>query len=292
MSTPSSQSQAESGLLLVFAEPGKNVTLEEFHDWYDNEHIPLRTEKFHEFRSAARYHVPSSVASASRPYTSSTWSAIYTISSLSLLLSDPAYTSLRTNRSEREAELLGRIGILDRRIYKLTYDSDVDPKFHSTAAERDGGDKSKDDDHHHRWSTRPTKASEISPVVIATSVTPAEGNQEAYDEWYLDEHVEALSKVPGWIRTRRFELVDALIVGNDAAPENADAKSVPRCLGLHENASPEFSSTPEFAAALDTPWRTRIMREDGSGIVQQERRVMQLYRAWDPTVALQHPQSG
>ncbi|KAE8233304.1 hypothetical protein CF326_g1658 [Tilletia indica] len=272
----SSQSKVESGLLLVFAESGKDVTLDEFHDWYDNEHLPIRTEKFHEFRSAARYHVPSSVASASsRPYTSATWSAIYTISSVSLLTSDPRYTSLRTNRSQREAELLDRISILDRRIYRLTYDSDADPKYH-------GGDKLD--------SVRAIKASEINPVIVATSVTPAEDNQEAYDEWYLGEHVEALSKVPGWKRTRRFELVDAIITGRDAAPDNADGKTVPRCLGLHEYASPDFSSTPEFAAALDTSWRTRVMREDGSGIAQQERRVMQLYRAWDPTMALQHAQ--
>ena len=30
------------GLLFVFGEPGPGVTDEEFNDWYDNEHVPLR----------------------------------------------------------------------------------------------------------------------------------------------------------------------------------------------------------------------------------------------------------
>ncbi|KAK0550157.1 Coatomer subunit beta' [Tilletia horrida] len=268
-----SDKSADSALLLVFAEPGKDVTLEEFQDWYDNEHVPLRTERFPEFRSAARYQVLSTVASSSdRPYTASGWAAIYNISSLSLFNDDHPYAALRTpeGRSQREAELLSRIAILDRRIYRLTYDSGTDSKYHAQVKD----------------SLRPLKADETAPAVVATSVTPADGNQQAYDEWYLGEHVEALSKVPGWRRTRRFDLVDALIIGKEAAPNNGDAASVPKCLGLHEYDSGNFSSTPEFSAALNTPWRTRVMREDGSGIAQQERKVMDLYRAWDPTAAL------
>lgn len=31
-----------AGYLWVMSEPGEAVTLEEFTDWYDNEHVPLR----------------------------------------------------------------------------------------------------------------------------------------------------------------------------------------------------------------------------------------------------------
>ena len=30
------------GFLAVFSEPGANVSMEEYQDWYNNEHIPIR----------------------------------------------------------------------------------------------------------------------------------------------------------------------------------------------------------------------------------------------------------
>jgi hypothetical protein len=45
-----------------------------------------------------------------------------------------------------------------------------------------------------------------------------------------------------------------------------------------------FEDTPEFKAALDTPWRTKVIE---GGMVQRERRVMKLYRAWDTEKALE-----
>ncbi|KAL9938976.1 hypothetical protein V8E36_001789 [Tilletia maclaganii] len=282
MTSSSASTSPDSGLLLVFSEPGKDVTLDEFHDWYDNEHIPLRTTQYPDFRSAARYRVVSSVASASsRPFTQASWAAIYTIANLDTI-TNPAhpYASLRTNRSAREADVLNRVAILDRRIYRLTYDSDAEAELQA-GRRGDTGTPVVEV----QASTRAIRAEQAAPVVIATSVTPAEDNQAAYDEWYLGEHVEALSRVPGWRRTRRFELIDALVNGRDAEEQNGDGERVPRCLGLHEYDSAAFSSTPEFAAALNTPWRTRVMRENNAGIVQQERRIMELYRACEPSAA-------
>jgi len=70
-----------------------------------------------------------------------------------------------------------------------------------------------------------------SKVMVCTSITPK--NKEEYDDWYEKEHLVLLTKVPGWTRTRRFELIDALINGKDAQPNNGDAEEVPLCLGLH-----------------------------------------------------------
>lgn len=159
----------------------------------------------------------SSDSSASRPFAKASWGAIYTINS-NAIYNDPAYTGLRANRSPREADLVKRLAVLDRRIYKLV--SDTGPADVSTA---------------------PTRKEDIAPVLVATSVTPAKGNEEAYDEWYDQEHTPMLTKVPGWRRTRRFELVDALVNGQTAASENGDAKDVPRCLGLHGMAPPHQS---------------------------------------------------
>jgi hypothetical protein len=48
----------------------------------------------------------------------------------------------------------------------------------------------------------------------------------------------------------------------------------------------DFASTPEYKAALNTEWRTRVMGPGGKNVAARERRVMKLYRAWDPETAL------
>lgn len=123
---------ATPALLLVFMQPGSEVTEEEFHgelthclhhinklehrtDWYATEHIPIRVESLPEFRTAARYKAIDG--------TTPKFAAMYTISDSSVF-SNPAYTSLRENRSEREADIIKRLDVLDRRV-GLTYDHDV-----------------------------------------------------------------------------------------------------------------------------------------------------------------------
>ncbi|GAA5993769.1 hypothetical protein JCM5350_000232 [Sporobolomyces pararoseus] len=104
MSGPSSPSAP--GYLWVLSDPGESATLEEFQDWYDNEHVPLRMQHIPEFLTGARYEASDSL--------SPRWSAAYDIKSCSLF-SDPKYTKLRANRSPREGELVQRLGVLDRR---------------------------------------------------------------------------------------------------------------------------------------------------------------------------------
>jgi hypothetical protein len=50
-----------------------------------------------------------------------------------------------------------------------------------------------------------------------------------------------------------------------------------------------FEDTPEYKAALSTPWRQQVIE---GGIVARERRVMKLYRAWDAETALKSQADG
>jgi hypothetical protein len=254
MSTPV-YDERDAGLLLVYSDPGKAATEEEFHgehawhlwdltrreltfillylDWYDNEHVPLRTKKFSTFLTAARYEVTSSAYSSEIDKDPSLafdarWAALYTISS-NALYTDPAYTSLRTNRSPREGELLSRVSVLDRRIYRLVFDSSADGAIDITTESRGGIGPAPAD---LRARTK-EEVQQEAPFVVATSITPAKGNKAAYDDWYYKEHVGMLAKVPGWKRTRRFELVDALVNGKGVKSNNGDGAHVPLCLGLH-----------------------------------------------------------
>lgn len=62
------------------------------------------------------------------------------------------------------------------------------------------------------------------------------------------------------------------------------------CFHFPEYSSPDFADTPEYKAALNTPWRTKVMGENNENLLKSERRVMQLYRAWDPEAALKQDQ--
>lgn len=111
------------------------LTLDRFAGWYDNEHVPLRmgrcTITLHvskhpqkltrlrslpEFLTGSRYHSTDSLTPS--------WLAHYSISPLTLF-SDPRYTSLRSNRSPREAHVVSHLETLDRRTCRFVEDSGV-----------------------------------------------------------------------------------------------------------------------------------------------------------------------
>lgn len=211
----------ESGLLVVFMEPGADVTLSEFHEWYDSEHVPLRIQRFATFRSAARYAVTSttlspSVASAAVPVAPvSSWGAFYTVSS-NATFADTAYTSLRSERSQREAELFTRLAIVDRRIYKLEYDSDLDA---SIQVDRN------------RLGLRVQCEADTARYLVTNSVDLKPELMDEYNTWFDQEHAPMLSTIPGWKRSRRFTLLDNGVTGTHA--QQGHAQGVPTTLGLH-----------------------------------------------------------
>lgn len=250
---------ADSGLLLVFSSPGTQATQSEFHEWYDEEHVPLRVgaRGFPEFRSAARYSCstltsPSATAS---PAFQAEWGAAYTISS-NALYNDARYTALRSNRSPREADLVKRLGVLDRRIYKTMGDS--------RASKEPRGD------------VRPQRKEQIEEEACRVEVTgfDAEQSEAEVAKWFADEAKPALLKREGVTRVRLLVLIDALINGVEAGEGNADAKDVPRWALYIEGAEGVEGVT------------TQVVKLPGA-VNRTEVRTMKLYRAWDPIGALQ-----
>lgn len=265
----------DSGLLVVFMDPGARVSLREFHEWYDTEHVPLRTERFATFRSAARYAVTSSYSSSAQAGEKGPpggWVALYTVSANDTF-AHKSYTELRSQRSEREAELFTRLAIVDRRIYKLDYDSDADAALPKRTT--------------HTGLT-PQPAAQTAPYIVTNSVDMVDAEHQGhYNEWFEREHVPMLAAIPAWRRSRRFTLLDNGVTGVKA--EDAHVRAVPRTLGLHEYASEGIEDTREYKAACSTEWRTRVLGPGAQNLERRERRACHLYRAWDPTAALQTP---
>lgn len=103
------------GFLAVLSEPGNQVSLDEFQDWYNNEHVPLRLNHLLSFLSGARYRSIDGIKPS--------WIAAYEIDDTKTF-KDPSYTVLRQKRSEREKDVIERLEVLDRRICEVVREVD------------------------------------------------------------------------------------------------------------------------------------------------------------------------
>jgi hypothetical protein len=148
------------------------------------------------------------------------WLALYDVDLE--VLETPQYRALREQRSEREAALMAALATVDRRIYRALTD--------------DG------------------RAAEPAALLVATALTVEPAAEEELAAWYAEEHVPMLHSIPGWLRTRRFALVEG---------------DGPRHLALHALAGPEPLETAAYRAATSTPRRERLMRS----VHARERRV-------------------
>jgi len=238
MASPSAKKPSPDSLLLVLAQPSSTLPLEEFHSWYDDEHVALRTE-LEGFRSAIRLEAIDGV----KPH----WGAIYDIQSMGLFDS-PEYKNLSINRSEREKSVMEKLAPLDRRVYKRfggcwhSHDGDESP----------GG--------------TPVKRPVFPKIWVLVSMTPKPDMEAEFHQWYAEEHIEMLSQVPGWIRSRRFELVEQSGTGDQRPP---------KFLAVHEYDDEGCLKSGQWNAAISTPWRNRMIDE---GIDARERRVFKVLR--------------
>lgn len=243
-------SQLGPGLLVVFAQTGDKCTEQEFNEWYDDEHIPLRTSTLETFHSAARYQAVPLDGSSVTP--NPKFVAVYTISD-NIIFQQERYTKLRANRSEREAGVVQRLERLDRRIYKQTSTPSVNPT--------------------------PTESN--APFVIFDSFT---SNTSSSELQALLESVEGrYSKVPGFKRIRQFEAEDVVVSGLGTTPE--DKKKIPTTLLYIEFtaepssvlSSTEYQSLTSWFDEALKPFLVEGMRET---------RAFHLFREYEPTAAI------
>jgi hypothetical protein len=183
------------GFLIVFSEPGANVTVEEYQDWYNNEHIPIRLNHLHSFLTGARY----SASDSLRP----SWVALYDVDDTSTFQHE-SYTTLRTNRSPREADVVKRLELLDRRTYELLWDENLG--LTSSYHPKD-----------------PTKFI-LTQGIECTS-------DEGLKNW-SDAAVKDLRNVEGWTRTRIYKCIDNLKSGMGVG-SSMDEQKVPAYLVIH-----------------------------------------------------------
>lgn len=228
------------GILYVTMQPKPGLSLDQFHEWYNNEHGPIRLRLPHIFTNGLRY----AATDSQNPH----FLAVYDVSSMHHL-DTPTYLALRANRSPREAETIGQVDVV-RYFYDLVSESKsadfVPPEARS------------DDD-----------AEGLVLIAVEISVTAAEGAEQALDKWYDEEHIPMLSKVPGWLRSRRFRTSTAL-----------DPEAPIKYLALHEYAPKNgIDNSPEWTAATTTKWREEIFAKT---VAEKHRRAYGLFYVFGP----------
>ncbi|TKA31767.1 hypothetical protein B0A50_01845 [Salinomyces thailandicus] len=224
------------GYLAVAIQPGPQTDPKAFHEWYNEEHGPLRL-RLPYITTGDRYQA----TDGQNPE----WSAVYDVSELAEL-EKRLYTRLREERSAREKAVMSTFESLDRKIYRTI-------------------------------ASRGSVGDAPAPITVAVSIRVNEADLDDFGKWYDEEHTPMLSKIPGWLRTRRFEMV---VGGLKGMPPSGQIE----CLAVHDFAAQNGLNGPEHQAAQSTPWRTSVMNK----IVSKDRRQWTHHLRFD---ALEEPTS-
>lgn len=226
--------------------------MEEFHTWYNTEHGPLRMQLGF-FSVGHRYR--------SRDLDPPLWLAAYDVTSLSCF-DDPRYITLRENRSPRELNLINDgLELLDRRIYKTL----------STRGESGGP----------------------APVIMAVTFVVEESLVDELQAWYQQvrilasmprrqgsdrptdvdrnqEHLEGILRIPGWQRSRCFELVKA----TDQREGHVEV------LAIHDfDKSINGLGGPDHEPPALNPWRHKIL----GSVERSDIKVFDFFHSFDAT---------
>lgn len=233
------------GILYVTMAPA--LPAAQFHDWYNNEHGPGRLHLPEVFKNGFRYRATDGE--------SPEWMAIYDVTDMKYMLED-VYTSLRKDpkQSQRERDTMAQIKVT-RRFYDLLNEVKK-PGFNDL--ENVGFEESKE------------SQTVLIAVLFTLKNSTAEGAAEL-GKWYDEEHISMVSKVPGWRRSRRF-------VSSSVEPPSNPKDT--EYLALHEyDPQNGLDASPEFRAATNTPWRTKIF---DTIVATKARRTYELYYTFGP----------
>lgn len=159
------------GSAILFSEmtPGADFA-EEFHRWYDEEHIPIRMD-CPGFVSAQRY----------RRTDRDGYLAVYDLSDGGVL-STPPYKAIKDNPSERTAWMLKNVTGFTRYLATET-----------SVRVRDGISDPIDAD-----------------ILYAVAFNVSDDAAAEFDAWYETEHVPLLMECEDWLMVRRFRVVDGV----------------------------------------------------------------------------------
>lgn len=94
----------------------------------------------------------------------------------------------------------------------------------------------------------------LGNILISAALEPPASQAADFDTWYREEHLDILSHAPGFIRTRRYELVCGTALDQFARSEPAISKY----LALHEFEGDELPWM-ELVESASTEWAKKVL---------------------------------
>ncbi|PON25179.1 hypothetical protein TGAM01_v205865 [Trichoderma gamsii] len=166
---------APPGNLYVTMQPRPGLSLDQFHEWYNNEHGPTRLRLPQIFANGLRYRA----ADGQQPE----FLATYDVTDMAHLETE-TYLTLRANRSPREAATIGQVDV-SRYFYDLVH-VEESPLFMPVEKLTD------------------EEAEGLVAVTTEITLKDTPEAQGLFKKWFIEEHIPFLSKIPGWLRSRLF----------------------------------------------------------------------------------------
>ncbi|TBU22570.1 hypothetical protein BD311DRAFT_770169 [Dichomitus squalens] len=250
---------AEQVLLWIYTNPARRVHDSAFYKWHEAERMPALLDIPESlFLSCTRW----IAADRKTP----TYLSLYDLA-LRSTVHDPEYIAL----NEKHALETRRAEFVESRVYEP-----VDVLCPSPT-----------------WTTDSITTDEYAPSRYITVVEAdlAMFAESEFCRWYDEEHIPFLSRVPGWVRSRRFVLQEVLGVEatesdqelsggetemdsdggsegeQERRPEWTQGMRIlpdrpPKFLAIHEWTSLDVFETKQYRHATTTPWRTEVLKAD------------------------------
>ncbi|TGO15592.1 hypothetical protein BTUL_0038g00210 [Botrytis tulipae] len=211
------------GILYVTMQPQESLPDSQWHDWYNNEHGPLRL-RLPFITNGFRYRA--SDLSAAKPASTShpEWMAIYDVTDMAAMNTD-TYLRLRGPevKTDREKETMAQIKV-DRKLYDYISGKEIDGYKKVEEVGYDEGN-----------------------YVVTSTAEVKEEFDEEFNKWMEEEHLSMIAKIPGWRRTRRF--VTSSILGGKEGKEY---------LNVTEFAPRNDAFGEAFKAVGSTEWAKKL----------------------------------
>lgn len=90
--------------------------------------------------------------------------------------------------------------------------------------------------------------------LLSAALQPPDEQVDDFDGWYRKEHLGVLASAPGYVRTRRYEVVSGTALDEFERSE----RDGPRFLALHEFVCEELP-WKELRESAETEWAKRVM---------------------------------
>lgn len=151
------------------------------------------------------------------------------MASLDVLHSE-AYLALRSNVSLKEASITLRLTTFQRAVYS-NFTTLQNPSV--------------------------TSSSLPGKFLLTVAVNPSSAEiEDEQNRWYAEEHLSLLSKVPGFLRARRFRLVNHAELSTNVDWDSI--KPPAKYITLYDWDRDTFIETQEFKNVMLTQWAQRI----------------------------------